>query len=322
MKNNSARFLRFSTESLPERDRIAYWREHYGHIMLRVDLEPDKDASFEACMSSLALPGLQLMEASSSPARISRTGAYLADGNDDAVMAINRAGSAIVTSGRREQRLEENEAILLSGNEPTSFHRTSMGESFTLRVPRAMLASAIVDTDDAVMRVIPRENGALKLLTEYSRLLFETGAFMDSQLMNLSVTHVHDLMALTIGPAADFRETARTRGLRAARLKLAKSYIVENSHRRDLSVGSVAAHLSVTPRYVQRMFETDGTTFSEFLVGQRLARAHRLLCEPSSNHTAISTIAYDAGFGDLSYFNRRFRRLYGLTPRDVRGDRG
>jgi AraC-like DNA-binding protein len=68
------------------------------------------------------------------------------------------------------------------------------------------------------------------------------------------------------------------------------------------------------------LFEADGTTFSEFLTGQRLARAHRLLCEPDSSHTAISAIAYDVGFGDLSYFNRRFRRLYGLTPREVRGD--
>jgi AraC-like DNA-binding protein len=31
----------------------------------------------------------------------------------------------------------------------------------------------------------------------------------------------------------------------------------------------------------------------------------------------VSTIAYDAGFGDLSYFNRSFRRVYGLTPRDI-----
>jgi AraC-like DNA-binding protein len=319
-KDNSARIVEFSTESLPEQDRIAYWREHYGHIMLRVDLEPARDATFEACMTSLALPGLQIIEASSTPAKISRTGAYLADGNDDAVLAINRRGSVIVSSGGREQNLQENEAILLTGNEPTSFHRTSMGQSFTLRVPRAMLASTIVDTDDAVMRVIPQQRGALRLLTEYTHLLFESGITLDSQLLNLSVTHIHDLLALTIGPATDFAETARTRGLRAARLKLAKSYIIEHSHRRDLTVGSVAAHLSVTPRYVQRMFEADGTTFSEFLVGQRLARAHRLLCEPNSLHTAISTIAYDAGFGDLSYFNRRFRRLYGLTPRDVRGD--
>jgi AraC-like DNA-binding protein len=268
--------------------------------MLRVDLEPARDATFEACMMSLALPGLQIIEASSTPAKISRTGQYLADGNDDAVLAINRRGSVIVSSGGREQSLLENEAILLTGNEPTSFHRTSMGQSFTLRVPRAMLASSIVDTDEAVMRVIPGARGALRLLTEYTHLLFESGVTLDSQLLNLSVTHIHDLLALTIGPTTDFAETARTRGLRAARLKLAKSHIIEHSHRRDLTVASIAAHLSVTPRYVQRMFEADGTTFSEFLVGQRLARAHRLLCEPGSLHTAISTIAYDAGFGDLS----------------------
>jgi AraC-like DNA-binding protein len=110
--------------------------------------------------------------------------------------------------------------------------------------------------------------------------------------------------------------------LRAARLKLAKSFVVAHCHRRDLSVGAVATSLNVTPRYVQRLFEVDGTTFSEFLIGQRLARAHRQLREPSSNPTAISTIAFDVGFGDLSYFNRCFRRQYGVTPREVRGDKG
>jgi AraC-like DNA-binding protein len=321
MTNTFARFVELSTDNLPEPDRIAIWREHYGHIMLRVDLEPAKDASFQACMTSLALPGLQIIEASSSPAKISRTGEYLADGNDDAVLVVNRAGSAIVSSGGREQNLRENETILLTGNEPTSFHRTSMGQSFALRVPRTMLASTVLNADEAVMRMIPQNGSALGLLSEYTRWLFNAGVAMDSQLLNLSITHVHDLLALAIGPARGFEETARTRGLRAARLRTAKAYIIEHSHRRDLTVGSVAAHLCVTPRYVQRMFEADGTTFSEFLVGQRLARAHRLLCEPHSIHAAISTIAYDAGFGDLSYFNRRFRRLYGLTPRDVRGDR-
>jgi len=31
----------------------------------------------------------------------------------------------------------------------------------------------------------------------------------------------------------------------------------------------------------------------------------------------VRTIAYDAEFGDLSYFNRSFRRVYGLAPRDI-----
>jgi AraC-like DNA-binding protein len=313
--------VEFSTDSIPEQDRIPFWREHYGHVMLRLDLEPARDMAFAARIKSLALPGLQLMEASSSPAKISRRGQYLADGNDDIVLAINRAGSVIIESGGREQSPREHEAILLSGSEAASFHRTSLGRSFTLRVPRMILESAVVDVDDALMRPIPGDRGALKLLADYAGWLLNAGASIDAQLLNLSVRHVQDLLALSIGPSADFAETARTRGLRAARLKLAKAYIVAHSHRRDISIGSVAASLSVTPRYVQRLFEADGTTFSEFLIGQRLARAHRLLCEPDCSHAAISNIAYDVGFGDLSYFNRRFRRLYGQTPREVRGDR-
>src|SRR5215468_1791897 len=94
------RIVEFSTDHIPEKDRIAFWREYYGHVMLRVDLEPARDAAFEARMVSMALPGVQLMEASSSPAKISRSGRYLADGNDDIIVAVNRIGSVNVASGR------------------------------------------------------------------------------------------------------------------------------------------------------------------------------------------------------------------------------
>ncbi len=313
--------VELSTDELPEQDRIAFWREHYGRLMLRVDLEPARDRVFHACIRSCAMPGLQLMQASSSPVRVSRAGQYLTDGIDDILLAINRSGSVVIQSGGREQGLREGEAVVLSGGDASTFHRTSLGESFTLRLPRAVFESAVVDIDDALMRPTPAYCGALRLVIDYASSLLNARTAINPQILNLAVRHIHDLMALALGPTAEFANTARTRGLRAARLKLAKSYILAHSHRRDISIESVAGHLSVTPRYVQRLFEADGTTFSEFLVGQRLARAHRLLCEPNANQVAISTIAYDVGFGDLSYFNRRFRRQYGLTPREVRGDR-
>jgi AraC-like DNA-binding protein len=320
MTDLGPRILEFSTNGVPEQDRIAIWREHYGHVMLRVDIEPAPDMVFEASNRCLSLPGLQLMDAASSPAKISRGGRFLADGNDDIVLAINRAGSVIVSSGGKEQSLRDGEAMVLSAGDPACFHRTSRGQSLTLRVPRMMFESTVVSIDDALMRPIPGDRGALKLMEDYAGWLLNAGS-VDQDLLNLSVRHIQDLLALTIGPTTDFADTARTRGLRAARLKLAKSYVASHSHQRDLSVVSVAASLNVTPRYIQRLFEADGTTFSEFLIGQRLARAHRQLCEPLSSPTAISTIAYDVGFGDLSYFNRRFRRQYGLTPREVRGDK-
>jgi AraC-like DNA-binding protein len=41
--------------------------------------------------------------------------------------------------------------------------------------------------------------------------------------------------------------------------------------------------------------------------------------DPAYADWTISAIAFDAGFGDLSYFNRAFRRHYGETPSAVRG---
>lgn len=58
------------------------------------------------------------------------------------------------------------------------------------------------------------------------------------------------------------------------------------------------------------------------MLGQRLARAHRALRDPRSADLKISTIAFAAGFGDLSYFNHAFRRHYGATPSDVRAAAG
>jgi hypothetical protein len=51
-------------------------------------------------------------------------------------------------------------------------------------------------------------------------------------------------------------------------------------------------------------------TFSSFVLGQRLSRGHRMLGDPRFPDRNISSVAFDVGFGDLSYFNRTFRRNY------------
>jgi AraC-like DNA-binding protein len=74
----------------------------------------------------------------------------------------------------------------------------------------------------------------------------------------------------------------------------------------------------VTLRYLQKLFEMEGSNYSTFVLGERLTRAHRLLTSPLHADRPIGAIAYNVGFNDLSYFNRTFRRRYGATPSDVR----
>jgi AraC-like DNA-binding protein len=74
-----------------------------------------------------------------------------------------------------------------------------------------------------------------------------------------------------------------------------------------LSVAPVAAaRRCVSPRYVQMLFEAEGTTFSRFVRGQRLARAHRLLTDPGHAAWTITAVALESGFGDLPTFNHAF----------------
>jgi len=315
----SSETVRFSTADLPPNKRVANWREHYGSTVLKAEIKPEDDALFDATVTSRALPGLQLVSGRFTTARIIRSREMTADGNDDLSLLVNQTGSVNVCARGREVLLREHDAVLISSSEAVVFDRRSFGESIAIRIPRAMLAPVVVDVDDAIMHYIPRNTVALNLLTSYANtLLSDDQAVETPGLRHHVATHVQDLVALTLGATGEAEDVARSRGMGAARLRAAKTYIIGNIGRREISIGSVASHLGVTERYLQRLFENDGTTFSAFLLGRRLARAYRMLCEPRSMQRQVSAIAYDVGFGDLSYFNRCFRRLYGATPKDIR----
>jgi AraC-like DNA-binding protein len=43
-----------------------------------------------------------------------------------------------------------------------------------------------------------------------------------------------------------------------------------------------------------------------------------MLTDPQRAAEKVATIAFEVGFGDLSYFNQVFRRRYGASPSDLR----
>jgi AraC-like DNA-binding protein len=134
------------------------------------------------------------------------------------------------------------------------------------------------------------------------------------------VTHIHDLVAMTLGTTRDGAMVVSKRGLRAARLRAIITDILENLTQLELTVTTVALRQGITPRYVHLVFEGQGTTFSEFVLNARLVHAHRMLTNPCLAGLTITNIAFASGFGDLSYFDRTFRRRFGETPSDVRQD--
>jgi AraC-like DNA-binding protein len=71
------------------------------------------------------------------------------------------------------------------------------------------------------------------------------------------------------------------------------------------------------PRFMKTFKQVAGTTLVAYLNHARLAAAARLLRE--SDRT-VAEIANATGFADQSYFDRRFKRAFGTTPKDFRTD--
>jgi AraC-like DNA-binding protein len=83
-----------------------------------------------------------------------------------------------------------------------------------------------------------------------------------------------------------------------------------------LSLADLAREAATSPYHFLRTFrQVVGTTPYQYVLHTRLSRAAARLLRSDA---PVSAIAFDAGFGDLSTFNRRFRRLMGCTPGDWR----
>jgi AraC-like DNA-binding protein len=92
-------------------------------------------------------------------------------------------------------------------------------------------------------------------------------------------------------------------------------YLVENSARPiALPQAAAAAHLSV-PAFTRFFRKCTGKSFVEYLTELRVGAACRLLVE--TDRTVIQ-VCFASGFSNLSNFNRRFRDLKGVTPREFR----
>jgi AraC-like DNA-binding protein len=107
-------------------------------------------------------------------------------------------------------------------------------------------------------------------------------------------------------------------GLRAARLAAIVQTIDARLKDHDLTAAVVGAGLGLSERYVHHLLAGAGLKFTHVLRDKRLDHARRLLEDEAHATRRIAEIAYAAGFTDLSYFNRAFRRRFGQTPSAVR----
>lgn len=306
---------RFSTDPLPERERLPLWREEFGRTLVRVEIEPLTDEPIQAKATLGALLDFRSMTFEGSVMRFNRTRPMAAAGDDSIGLIINRDSGSYLSHRGREVTLADGEACAVLTYEPGMIVNTSqLGFVF----PRSSLMSRARTIEDAVAERIPASSDALRLLLGYLDMLPLRLADGARKLQRTVVDHIYDLVVLAICPERPSDETSLS-ATAAARLELALLYLRNHFDFPGLTISTVAGDQNISPRYLQRLVESTGSTFSEHLNELRLQRAFVLLTDARHRRKKIAEIALRSGFSDVSYFNRMFRRRFGETPRNVRG---
>lgn len=100
----------------------------------------------------------------------------------------------------------------------------------------------------------------------------------------------------------------------------ARAYIDAHYADPELSLGTVAAHVTLSPSYFSVVFGREvGQTFIEYLTGLRIRRAQELL---RTTALSASEIAYQVGYQNPRYFSSVFRKVVGLSPNEFRRPQG
>ena len=306
--------LRFSTADWPEQQRRTR-AAAFCASLFRQDIEPMPGRPFLVQGTVRRLPGLGVIWATAAGLIARRRPEHVT--NDDIMIDINLDGARSFRQRGREFAIRAGEALIANDAETGVMTIPGPNRCISLRIP-AQALSPDMRIRTRFARVVAADNDVLRLLRPCLRVLRDPEIARTPDLLRLAVNQVHDLATILLGASREAVEIAEGRGLRAARFAAIKEDILRNLGVTDVSVGALATRHRVTPRTIQTLFEGEGTTLTGFVLQQRLARAHGLLCDPLKTEEKIAGIALDAGFGDLSYFNQAFRRRYGAAPSDVR----
>ncbi|WP_246682757.1 helix-turn-helix transcriptional regulator [Methylobacterium sp. WL9] len=104
----------------------------------------------------------------------------------------------------------------------------------------------------------------------------------------------------------------------SCRLNLAVDYIHANLSS-ELTLADIASIAGISVRSLQDKFRKEiGRTPIQFIIDQRLERAHHDLLSAAKATWSISDIARHWGFVHMSDFGQRYRRLFGCSPSDTR----
>ncbi|RDL45079.1 hypothetical protein DN730_05535 [Marinomonas piezotolerans] len=313
----------YSTENVPQRERIEYWQELIADRLVPLSFRIANSDGLKASLQWTQIGDIQISEIVATPHVATRTTANIRHaGEDFLVVNFLRAGACTVEQNNNNSLISackntKHSAFFCDAARP---YEISIHEPFSLismQIPRAKIEHSLSGLNRIVAKEFLSNSTVYPIVTSYIGHLLSMPTTLAPDIGMKLADNFTDLLATSIAEMLNGENAVISDGKVALILRI-KAYINDHLHDTELSPQKVSDALNVSTRYINQLLSSDGTSLSRYIWKCRLEKVAKLLQTPSNCKNNISTYAFSCGFNDIAHFSKVFKKHYDMTPTEYR----
>lgn len=310
--------LRFTTNAYPKEDRLDAWRFALQRQSLKL-AEMTESALYGEIVSFRSELGFDFVRITATQQTIEL------DYRHDARalwLALVLGGEATAHHGTTMLTAEDGDLLYGFGQIAATITFPADHRLLMVRLPSDVVGHRLRIPMPETLGRLPAEGNANRPLTGMLRSVADMLVEATADRLRPVELSLPDFLLAGLLDNAPPRALGGAAGMRAALLERIFQTIEMRLSDPDLNLHQIANVHSISPRYLQKLFETIDESFGHFVKLRRLERCRLDLRSPLHAQKSISDILFQWGFNDSASFSRAFREQYGISPREFRKGSG
>lgn len=238
-------------------------------------------------------------------------------GQDDGAMLVvlHLEGKALLQNDRQAHALAAGDFAIFPAGVDFDLVCDGPFRQVWLRLPSIVFSRRMMPPQAFRVLPIAGDSGLGHVLSQLLRSVSDSLQELDDDELSAIEIAISDLIVATLNQRSDAGGTSSSQ---AAILHRICQFIETRLGDSNLSLAEVARAQRVSPRYLQKLFESANGNFTRYIRERRLERCRAELAKADDDAMSVSSIAFRWGFTDAAHFSRVFRDKYGVSPRDYR----
>ncbi|MDD5265543.1 MAG: helix-turn-helix domain-containing protein [Methylococcales bacterium] len=311
--------LKLSTNIIPPHERVDWLREVICREYTNVEITSPAHVGLSQDLTICPWGNLQLSIIQSSAISLERLPREPHLNSQDAYFAvILLSGDYRLEQNGRNVLLQPGDMTIYDATRPHRIHCPGEFSKLILSIPRTVFRDRVAGIDRCTALRIPSTQGIGFVAANFLRSCATHADQLQAHEFSTLSGHALDLLTLAVA-------SVRPVGInlsrsRAVSFNSIKTIIEQNLRNSDLDTGVITRIAGLSARYINGLFEEEGTSLMRYVRKRRLENCRKDMLNPFYAGHQLSGIAFRWGFNDAAHFSRAFKQQFGCSPREFRRD--